>query len=90
VQLYVAGEHQVFVGGWRVMPKSKLVSPFQSPAQSMPCYVWRCTTISRKAAINVLVPGEILRCALLMAKYIAWITLSRPDLLVCMYFCARI
>jgi hypothetical protein len=65
VQLYVAGEHQVLVGGWRPAPKSKLVSAFQSPAQSMPCYVRRRTTVCRKAIIKVLVLGEILRCALL-------------------------
>jgi hypothetical protein len=31
VQLDVAGEHRVLVGGWRPALKRKLVSPFQSP-----------------------------------------------------------
>jgi hypothetical protein len=31
VQLDVAGEHQVLIGGWRPVSKSKVVSPFQSP-----------------------------------------------------------
>jgi hypothetical protein len=65
VQLQVVGEHQMLVGGLCPASKSKLVSAFHSPAQSMPCYVWRCAAVSRKAAIKVLGLGEFLRYALL-------------------------
>jgi hypothetical protein len=58
VQLGVAGEHRVLVS-YRPVPKSKLVSPFQSPGQSLPCYVWRCSAVSHKAIIVVLALGEI-------------------------------
>jgi hypothetical protein len=60
VQLGVAGEHRVLIGGLDPMPKSKLVSAFHSPTQSMPYYMRRHTTVSGKAAIKVLALGEIL------------------------------
>jgi hypothetical protein len=60
VQLDVTGEHRVLIGGWHPMPKSELMSPFQSPRQSMPCYMRCRTVVSRKAAIKVLAHGEIL------------------------------
>jgi hypothetical protein len=60
VQLDVASEHRVLVKGWRPVSKSKLVSAFHSPAQSMPHYVQRRTAVPRKAAIKVLALGEIL------------------------------
>jgi hypothetical protein len=65
VQLQVAGEHHMLIEGLRPMSKSKLVSAFHSPAQSMPYYMWCRTAISHKAAIKVLGLGEFLRCALL-------------------------
>jgi hypothetical protein len=65
VQLSVAGEHRVLIRGWRPASKSKLVSPFQSPGKSVPCYVRHHKTVSREAAIKVLALGEILRRALL-------------------------
>jgi hypothetical protein len=65
VQLGVAGEHRVLVRSWCPASKSKLVSPFQSPGQSVPCYMRRRTTVSCKAAIKVLALGEISRRALL-------------------------
>jgi hypothetical protein len=65
VQLQVASEHQVLVGGWCPVPKSKLVSAFHSATQSMPCYMQHRAVAYRNATIVVLRLEEFLRRALL-------------------------
>jgi hypothetical protein len=53
----------MLVGGLRPASKSKLVSAFHSPAQSMPYYVRCHLAVYRKATIEVLRLEEFLRRA---------------------------
>jgi hypothetical protein len=63
--LQVLGKHEMLVEGLQSAPKSKLVSAFQSQAQSVTCYVQHHAVVHHKANMEVLELGEFLRCALL-------------------------
>jgi hypothetical protein len=63
VQLQVLGEHEMLVRGLHPALKSKLVSAFHSPAQSIPYYVRRHAIVYRKATIEVLRLEKFLRRA---------------------------
>jgi hypothetical protein len=60
VKLQVLGKHVMLIEGLRSAPKSKLVSAFHSPAESVPCHVHCCAVVHRNATIKVLRLEEFL------------------------------